>query len=282
MREYAYDVEFGGIGIRILSPRPLNFPENLQPFLQHETQLQHPEWTVQIHFGTPVSAELTDGCVKCYPHGEDESFYRIVPQGEPSLCRLYVPSSMAERFCIKANWMLFLMPEHLLLSHGRCILHSSAVLYKGEAILFMGPSGIGKSTQASLWETWAGAEILNGDKVIVQTDITPPRAFGGPIAGTSGIYKNLHAPIRGIAYLHRGTENRLERMHSGRSLMALYSQAVKSPDDPRFNQRLLTHLERLAQRIPVYEYSCRPDASAVTYLQERIAYPRQIKKEEEK
>ncbi len=162
------------------------------------------------------------------------------------------------------------MVERLLLPYGRVILHSSAVAHGGQAILFTAPSGTGKSTQAALWETHLGAEILNGDKVIISADSEPPIAYGGPIAGTSRIYRDAQAPIRAIVYLRQGQTNQLEFLNRRRAFMALYSQVVKSPDDMEFNQALIPLIEKIVEKVPVAEYFCRPDASAVEYLRSRL------------
>lgn len=51
---------------------------------------------------------------------------------------------------------------------GMLVLHSAYIVTRGgEGILFSGPSGIGKSTQAALWERFAGARTVNGDRALV-------------------------------------------------------------------------------------------------------------------
>ena len=200
----------------------------------------------------------------------DEYFWRIVPAGGEKTCRLFIPEGIADKFVINANWTLFLMLEHMLLPFDRLFLHSSAVIHEGKAILFTAPSGTGKSTQASLWETFAGAEIINGDKVIISTDEDLPVAYGGPVAGTSRIYKDAHAPIRAIVYLHQGPENKLAFLDRRHAFMALYSQAVKSSDDAAFNEALIPLIAKIVEKVPVVDYFCQPNASAVEYLQSRL------------
>ena len=47
------------------------------------------------------------------------------------------------------------------------LLHGAFVDYGERGLVFTGPSGIGKTTQAELWQQYAGARIVNGDKVHV-------------------------------------------------------------------------------------------------------------------
>ena len=89
---------------------------------------------------------------------------------------------------------------------GMLVLHSAYIVTPaGEAILFSGPSGIGKSTQAALWERSAGAQIINGDRALL--DIGRKTANGIFYSGTSGICRNVTAPIRAIVLLGQSDGN---------------------------------------------------------------------------
>ena len=74
----------------------------------------------------------------------------------------------------------------ILADAGMLVLHSAYIITRqGQGILFSGPSGIGKSTQAALWQRYAGAEIVNGDRALVRPDTGT--VSGVFYAGTSGI-----------------------------------------------------------------------------------------------
>ena len=88
------------------------------------------------------------------------------------------------------------------------VLHSAYIVASaGKAILFSGPSGVGKSTQAALWERCAGARVVNGDRALV--DVGKKTANGIFYSGTSGISENVTAPVRAIVLLGQGSENRV-------------------------------------------------------------------------
>ena len=84
------------------------------------------------------------------------------------------------------------------------ILHSSYLDVNGQALLFSGPSGIGKSTQADLWVRHRGAAILNGDKSLLIREPDGWYAHGWPICGSSGICRNESRRIRAIVMLGCG------------------------------------------------------------------------------
>lgn len=82
----------------------------------------------------------------------------------------------------------------MLAEHGGVVLHSSYIItQRGEALLFSAPSGTGKSTQAELWRSYAGAKVINGDRALVKAE-NGVTANGILFSGTSGISENVTAP----------------------------------------------------------------------------------------
>jgi hypothetical protein len=265
---YTYDLRIAGIHIRILAPRPLQFPESYREFLDSSATQAPPDWVMNVSFDSQ-NIPVSDGdYVKQFSGRENEPYLRIEPANRGKPCWLVVPESLTQQFCEGANWSRFLMPERILLAHNRVFLHASGVIHEGEGILFTAPSGGGKSTQASLWESTLGAEIFNGDKVIIAPNEEPPLCYGGPIAGSSLIYKNVSAPLKAIVYLHKSPENRVIPLDERRAFMVLYSQMVKSPNDSAFNRSLLPLIAKIVNTTQIVELYCRPDTDAVYCLQD--------------
>jgi hypothetical protein len=67
----------------------------------------------------------------------------------------------------------------LLMLRGSTVLHASAVAVNGEALVFTGPSGRGKSTIAALM-CQAGAALVTDDVLAIQVDGTPS-CIGGAV-----------------------------------------------------------------------------------------------------
>ena len=60
-------------------------------------------------------------------------------------------------------------------------IHSSLIRSHGEGLMFIGPSGIGKTTQAELWHAYRNADIINGDMVLssrLLTDLSDGERLG--------------------------------------------------------------------------------------------------------
>ena len=157
----------------------------------------------------------------------------------------------------------------LLAMHRQLVLHASYVLTaQSGAILFSGPSGVGKSTQAALWERFAGARVINGDRALVRLDnLTANGIF---YSGTSGICENVSAPIRAVVLLAQRPENTLTVARPAAAFAALLSQCAYYPWDERSAARMTDLAAQLVSSLPVYQLGCRPDASAVSLLQAEL------------
>ncbi len=92
-------------------------------------------------------------------------------------------------FSETANCFSHIALEALLLQRDAMILHASFVSTRYGGLLFSGVSGIGKSTQADLWQRYEGAELLNGDRTVLRRMDGVWTAFGSPYAGSSNCFR---------------------------------------------------------------------------------------------
>ena len=160
--------------------------------------------------------------------------------------------------------------EYLLTALGTINLHSSFIRCRGGAILFTAPSGTGKSTQADLWEQYAGAEQINGDRSVIRCVDGVWTAFGFPFAGSSGIYRNDSVPIRAIIVLRQAPENTIERLRASEAFRLLYSESAFQRWHDAGHKTVIDRLMQLSQEVPVYLLRCTPDERAVRLLHETV------------
>ena len=106
-------------------------------------------------------------------------------------------------FSETANCFSHIALEALLLQRDAMILHASFVSTRYGGLLFSGVSGIGKSTQADLWQRYEGAELLNGDRTVLRRMDGVWTAFGSPYAGSSNCFVNESRPVRAITLLRQ-------------------------------------------------------------------------------
>lgn len=156
----------------------------------------------------------------------------------------------------------------MLAEHGGVVLHSSYIItQRGEALLFSAPSGTGKSTQAELWRSYAGAKVINGDRALVKAE-NGVTANGILFSGTSGISKNVTAPLRAIVLLRQSEKNEIRSVSGKEAFMRLLPQCSYYPDEEE-NLRIVTGiLAEIISAVPVYDFGCVPDESAVSALSE--------------
>lgn len=160
--------------------------------------------------------------------------------------------------------------EQVLNTFNAYILHSSFIKYQDKAILFTAPSGTGKSTQADLWEKYENAEIINGDRSGIRKLDGKWTAYGLPIAGSSGIYKNKKAEISHIIVLKQGKENKLTQLSPREAFVKLYSETLVHTWDKEFQENIINMITDLVQNVQIYQYECLPDKSAVEFLKEQV------------
>lgn len=160
--------------------------------------------------------------------------------------------------------------DHLITQAGGVILHSSYILHNGEAILFTAPSGTGKSTQASLWERYRGAEVINGDRSVIMPGEDGMMVYGLPFSGSSGICKNVSAPLKAIVCLSQAKENQLLTLKGLRAFRSIWEGCNLCRWNEQEVELASNVVMVLLDRVPVYHLACRPDAEAVDTLYQAL------------
>ncbi|MBQ8783266.1 MAG: hypothetical protein IJZ57_05795 [Clostridia bacterium] len=142
------------------------------------------------------------------------------------------------------------------------LLHASLVSFNGQGILFTGSSGVGKTTQAELWNTYLNADIINGDKALVRQVGGEFVACGLPWKGSSDYCLNENVPIKGIIVLSQAKENRITRFDNVAAEKLLPHIFLPHWDENCLDKALNT-FDALVSHIPVWHLACRPDEEAV-------------------
>ena len=136
--------------------------------------------------------------------------------------------------------------------------------------MFLGPSGIGKTTQAELWNQYRDALIINGDVVFVQETPEAFLGWGTPWHGSSPYCENTNVPVHAMIVLKQAPENSIREL-TGFEKVTAVSTSVFYPRWLENGMELcLETLDHLLTKIPVYELSCRPDQDAVKLTEETI------------
>lgn len=142
------------------------------------------------------------------------------------------------------------------------LFHSSGVIHEGNAYLFSGRSGVGKSTVSKLLADDPAFTILHDDMVAISRD--GARAWSTPLRGEVPAVCSTGAPLRAVFFLRQDTSNFAEKL-SLRKAAGLLSISLVPPLVAS-NSRLVNQpgesvklLFELASRVPCYELHFRPE-----------------------
>ena len=151
-----------------------------------------------------------------------------------------------------------------LLSHGGVMLHASCISYRGQAVCFSAPPGVGKSTHTEKWVRLFGAQILNDDKPALRRHEDGWYAHGTPWSGKHDLSSNRRAPLKAICFLFRGEVNTLTPLTPAEALPLFMSQTVFRLGLENMD-RLLPLVDRLLREVPVWRLDCTiEDEAALT------------------
>lgn len=160
--------------------------------------------------------------------------------------------------------------EHLVAQAGGFVFHSSYIRWQGRAILFTAPSGTGKSTQAELWRTLRGAEVINGDRSAVRVTDDGIVVSGIPFAGSSQICKNQTLPLAAIVYLDQAPRTSIRRLQGFEAFRRIWEGVSVNAWDKEDMALVSGAVERTAQTVPVFYLPCTPDETAVIALEQAL------------
>lgn len=149
-------------------------------------------------------------------------------------------------------------------------LHASQILYDEKGILFTGASGMGKSTQARLWEKYRRAEIVCNDRTLVRKKNEVWYTHGYPLDGSEPICSNTINKMGCIVVLEQGIRNEVQRLRPGRAISRLLGQTVMDCWNGVARTETIQLIIELLADIPVYLLSCTPDEQAVCLLERKL------------
>jgi len=181
--------------------------------------------------------------------------------------RAYLPTGKNDRTWEESFLQLLRVAlECRMIYCGLVSIHASCVSHNGAAILFTGPSGTGKSTQAALWQARFGAEILSGDRPLVGVSDKEIRAYGVPWDGKEQIFLQKDFPVKAIAELRQANENRIRKLDKDQAFRLLMTQCFIPMWDDEAKFLAVKTIRALIESVPFYRMFCLPNEDAAELL----------------
>lgn len=154
----------------------------------------------------------------------------------------------------------------LLVREAGFLLHASAVVEKGGAWVFCGPSESGKTTIARL----AGDRpVLNDETVAIARRARGYAACATPFFGEGGpamATVNAEAPIRGVFFLHQAPRFSHRPLAAGEAVARAWSQVFLPKRDRAVVEQILESLATFARRVHCYDLFFTPRPELWEYL----------------
>ncbi len=290
------DLKMGNTSITMINHDTVPLPENLAPFICEPASTKR---NVRCHLYfvndmTLLCSEIVSDCsnpiyftpeIAVYrtQHGEirfiyftgEKTPYAVSVEKEESVINIYYRKDIENLLFIDpVFWAPFAL-ERQLIRNESLILHCSCLCFEQKAILFSGPSGIGKSTQAYLWETYKESFQVNGDRCLLHREEGTWYAYGFPVCGSSGICLNQRLPVCAIVLLDQAEQNQISVPDEFEAFKLLFSQITINTWNPDFTAEAFDLAALLQKQIPVLKYACNVSEDAVNMLEDAI---RQVKK----
>jgi hypothetical protein len=141
---------------------------------------------------------------------------------------------------------------------GRAYLHASGTLAAGEARLFLGTSGQGKSTAAQIMIRERSEQLFTADRCAAWIDGQPWTASAPWHGGTRA--EKPRVPLASLFVLERGAAPGVRALAGAAALAALTANCFLPRWWPQGVDAALENLERLVARVPVFALCSEPDA----------------------
>lgn len=272
-----------GIVFEMISDTKLELDSDFLPFLILPVEnMISPACTVtiqsvnELHYDSlPIAAEDYDNSVSVRNERCFERRFHLPGKKEVyavsncnDLCRTEIHYLETAVQNVKRLRQSFRMScwEGAMIRNNRLLLHASLIDSAYGGLLFAGPSGMGKSTQAELWERFRSARLVNGDRPILYKSENW-LACGSPLAGSSHCCLNEEIQIRAITVLEQAPVCRVTRLSGAEAFRVLYSLTTVYYWSKEYVDRVITMLQELISDIPVYRLACTPDEAAVETLE---------------
>lgn len=277
----------GGVRIGFTFERVIDIDEWLQPFLCEGAD--RPD--VEVFFSWNWSEAMTPQTKQI---GED-IFHRYYEEPTCDFCETKggykgiiartISDKAYTRLCCYVNERPFIMtPPNLggllrfiplsaaLLRRGVLVLHAAQILYKGRGILFSGPSGVGKSTQAGLWATYVGARLVCADRTLLCRLSNGWQSRGFPYDGSDAVRSTECFQPGCIVFVERSKTGSpsVRRLRGKEALVRLYEQQLCERAGHATERHIWDMLAAVAESLPIFLLQTTQEEESVSCLKDRL------------
>lgn len=200
----------------------------------------------------------------------DPRIYAVCEELDETHCLVKVHRDFISLMTSDPMFVSLLSLERRVNLYHEYILHSAYMVIDDQAILFTAPSGTGKSTQASLWEKYRAANVINGDRCLLVKKNNQYYASGWPICGSSNICHNKSYPIKAIVVLSQNQENIIAEMSYVEKVKKLFREITVNYHNNEFFDNAMKFIDDLILNVNIYHLACDISENAVICLENKL------------
>jgi hypothetical protein len=248
-------VEIGGLPVA-LSTSDDGFHQLLRQRYEGFLSSSHPE--LELEFDLSLTKPASDEDVRVRRDGEEwllqrgDFRARLDPRtGRGSVLQNSNPYSL--------DSVMRILHSLILAERGGFLLHAASAICDGQAYLFSGVSGAGKTTMTRLAPP--DVTLLTDEISYLRPTADGYAAFGTPFAGElarSG--ENCSAPISALFFLEQGPDNRIDELSSTQAVRRLMRNILFFAEDPELVNKLFATACNFVSKVPVRRLTFYPDA----------------------
>lgn len=160
-----------------------------------------------------------------------------------------------------------LIVTHFLAMREGGEVHACGVLIpSGEAYLFVGQSGAGKTTMARLYQKLNQVKILSDDRIVLRRRNHGIWMYGTPWHGEAEIASPEKGHLTKIFFLRHGEKNRLVPLGKAEAVSRLFTSCFPPFYHQQAIEFILAFFDEVVKTIPCYELTFFPDERAVAFI----------------
>ncbi len=152
---------------------------------------------------------------------------------------------------------------------GYCYMHGALIVLDGKYILLVGQSGSGKTTLSNL-ACDCGASLLTEEDPFISCKDEDAWAFSSPWPGMRGPSVPFSGKLSAIFYLRHAAQNAVRPLTIEESCHSLLEHSRTFNWLPQTLPRAIELFDKVAEKVPSYDFGFVPDFSAVETLRDVI------------
>lgn len=150
------------------------------------------------------------------------------------------------------------------------LLHACGIILEKKGLLFVGSSGVGKSTIGGLLKKYRDITVLSDDRIVVRKGEDGFMIYGTPWHGTLPFSSPQKAELKKIFFLKKADKNEVTPLSLAESSLRLSANSFLPYWEDKFMSLSLSTIAELTAQDIFFELSFLPDKTTVDFLEDVI------------